>query len=143
MGRKVPLDIIYTTIAAPIIVADRVVEVLDSAGFTGWQTYPVELFGKDSTSIPGFQGLAVHGRCGPIENHRSNRFDKLMPGGVFPWWRGLYFEQETWDGSDIFMPSGRASRIFVVEQVKEALEKAHVRGVAFPSLDEVERAELS
>lgn len=65
-----------------------------------------------------------------------------MPGGVFPYWRGLYFDPDTWDGSDIFMPGGRTGWVFVLDHVRDALEKAHVKNVAFQRLDEVERSQV-
>lgn len=142
MGGNNPPDIIRATIATTVIVADRIVDILKLQNFSGWETYGIELIGKDGEVIPGYQGLAVHGRCGPIENDRSVKFDKIMPGGIYPWWRGLYFDPASWDGSHVFMPSGRAGWIFVVDDVKQAFEKAKVRNVTFTSLDEVERSKV-
>ncbi|MCC6215312.1 MAG: hypothetical protein IT376_10610 [Polyangiaceae bacterium] len=142
MGAKVPVDMIRATIVAPVIVSDLVVDVLKTREFTGWETYPIELFGHDGIPIHGYQGLAVRGRCGPIDDSRSMKFDKIMPGGVFPWWRGLYFDPATWDGSDLFMPAGNVGWILVVEAVKRAFEKAKVKNGLFTRLDEVERMKL-
>ena len=38
--------------------------------FTGWRTYDIELFGRDGVPIPGYHGLAIHGRCGPMDGLR-------------------------------------------------------------------------
>ena len=84
----------------------------------------------------------MHGRCGPIENDRSVKFEKVMPGGVFPWWRGLYFDPESWDGSHLFMPAGRTGWIFAVDEVKQAFDDAKVKNVSFRRLDEVERSKV-
>ena len=142
MGGSLPLDIIRTTIAPPVIVSDRVIEILEAGKFSGWKTYPVELYRKDDISIRGYHGLAVCGRCGPIDDSRSVKFDKIMPGGVFAWWRGLYFDPATWDGSDLFMPAGNIGWIFVVDAVKRALKEAKVKNVRFTPLDDVERMTL-
>lgn len=139
MGRSTPADVIWTGSAAPVIVSDRAVSILEAEGFDGWGTYNVALSGKSGETIQGYSGLVVHGRCGEIDHERSIKFDKIMPGGVFPWWRGLYFDPATWDGSDLFMPAGTVGWIFVVEAVKRALEIAKVKNVVFTPLDQVER----
>jgi len=140
MGAAAPADIVHTSIVAPVIVSDRVVSILRD--FSGWNTYSVKLIGKNGREFPGYRGLAVAGRCGPIENSRSIMFEKLMPGGVFPYWRGLYFEPTTWDGSDLFMPMDGSGWIFVVERVRRAIESSRVKNVVFTSLDDVERMKL-
>ncbi|HEY8209782.1 MAG TPA: hypothetical protein VIG99_19980 [Myxococcaceae bacterium] len=138
MGRKKPSDIIHTTYVTPLLISDRVASILEGGEHSGWQTYPVELSGKDGLRIPGYRGFAVSGRCGPIDESRCVRLDKIYPGGVFPAWYGMYFDPATWDGSDLFMPSGRVGWIFAVEAVKKAFEKAKVTNVAFTSLDKKE-----
>src|SRR5262245_41585263 len=68
MERSRPSDLIFTTWADPVIISDRVIGILKASDLSGWQTYPLDLFGKDGARISGYQGLAVHGRCGPIDN---------------------------------------------------------------------------
>lgn len=142
MGRKKPSDVIRTTAAVAVLVSDRVIDILKDSQFSGWRTYPINLFGKDSAHIPGYHGLAVPGRCGPIDDSQSVKIDKIYPGGIFPAWRGLFFDPATWDGSDVFMPAGEGGWILVVEAVKLAFEKAKVTNVLFTPLDEVGRADL-
>ena len=138
MGRRTPGDLIRTTSGAPLLVSDRVVELLKAGGYSGWSTYPVEVFGKDRLRIPGYHGLAVHGRCGAIEDDRSVKVDRQFPAGVFPMWKGLYFAPATWDGSDVFMPRG-SDWIFVVAPVKQSLESAKVSNLECQRLVDVER----
>src|SRR5262249_27462331 len=108
MGRNRPSDFIFTTWVDPVLISDRVVGVLKAGELSGWQPYPIDLFGKDGARITGYQGLAVHGRCGPIDNSLSVKIQKIYPGGIFPMWRGLFFDQTTWDGSDLFMSANGA-----------------------------------
>lgn len=136
MGRSKPSDFIHTTNVHPILISDRVLGILKGEGFTGWQTYPVRVFGKDGARIPGYHGLAVHGRCGPLDDSRSVKRDTVYPGGVFPEWYGLFFDPATWDGSDLFMTASDQTWIFLVEAVKRAFEKAKVTNVKFTALDE-------
>ena len=142
MGAEVPQDVIRATTAAPVVISDRVVSLLRDGAFTGWETYPINLVGKNGSPIAGYHGLAVRGRCGAIDNSQSTKFDKTMPGGAFTWWRGLYFDPESWDGSDLFMPAGNVGWIFVVAAVKRAFDKAKVKNVAFTPLTLVERMKL-
>jgi hypothetical protein len=121
-----------------LILHERVFDLLRAGGFSGWQPYPCEVIDKAGIRLGGYSGLAVRGRCGPIDNSRSIEFDKIMPGGTFKWWRGLFFDPATWDGSDFFMPTeGRSGLIFVTEPVKKALER--VKHIVLSRLDLVER----
>lgn len=142
MGRQRPFDIIHTGYVEPLLVSDRVIGILKANGFSGWRTYAIDLLGKDGRRIPGYHGLAVHGRCGPIDDSRSIEFKAIYPGGIFPAWRGLYFDPATWDGSDLFMPSDNWGVIIVVEAVKRAFEKAKVTNVTFTPLDAADRPDL-
>jgi hypothetical protein len=142
MGRGQPSDIIYTTSVEPVLISDRVVDILKANELSGWRTYSIELFGQDGVRIPGYQGLAVHGRCGPIDDSRAVQFQAIYPGGIFPVWRGLFFDPETWDGSDLFMPSDNWGHIMVVDTVRHAFEKAKVTNVMFTALEAVERPDL-
>jgi hypothetical protein len=102
MGGSEPSDVIWTGMAAPLIVHQRVLDVLDNAGATGWTTYPVEVRNK-AKSVSGFVGLAISGRCDPIDVGRSEIVLEQMPGGWFPRFRGRCFDPGSWDGCDLFM----------------------------------------
>lgn len=67
----------------------------------------------------------------------GTRFQKQMPGGVFPYWRGVRFDPSTWDGSDLFMPED-STWILVTEEVKRAFDRAKVRNVLFQRVTEFE-----
>ena len=142
MGGSQAGDIVWTTLALPVLMSERAVGVLREGHFSGWDVVPVELRDKAGGPLPTYYYLCVQGRCGPIENSRSEKIDRIYPGGVFPVWKGLYFDAATWDGSDLFMPAGNVGWIFVVEAVKRAFEKAKMKNVLFTPLDEVERMKL-
>lgn len=142
MGAAKPGDIVWTTLAMPLLLSQRAVGVLREGEFSGWDVVGVDLHGRAGEQLPTYHYLCVRGRCGPIENFRSERIEKIYPGGVFPMWKGLYFDPVTWDGSDVFMPAGNVGWIFVVERVKRAFEKAKIKNVIFTRLEEVERLKL-
>jgi hypothetical protein len=41
----------------------------------------------------------------------SVQVSRIFPGGIFPVWKGLLFEPESWDGSDFFMPAQRFGKV--------------------------------
>jgi hypothetical protein len=138
MGRSKPVEVIRTTYAAPVIIADSVVQLLRSHGFTGWSLYDVSVRDKQGQAIPGYSGLAFAGRCGNIDYTRSVEVPRIYPAGAFPVRKGLLFDPASWDGSDLFMPAEFVGWKFVVEEVKTAFERAKVRNVDFTPLDQVE-----
>lgn len=142
MGRKKPGDVIWTTLAIPVLVSERLITILRDAGFQGFGTYAVNLVGHDGVPIPGYHGLSIHGRCGPIDESKAVQVPRIYPGGVFPVWLGMYFDPDTWDGSDLFMPDDPPGAIFVTEEVKRAFEKAKIKNVQFTPLPEEEVIKL-
>jgi hypothetical protein len=138
MGQKLT-DALWTTLAAPVLFSRSVVNLLRSGGFTGWTTYPVILHLDDGTTTIDYSGLAVTGRCGPIESSKSQIVGKQYPAGIFPVLRGMYFDPQSWDGSDVFVTAKKAGFIFVTAAVKQSFEIARVRNVVFQPLDQVER----
>ena len=108
--------------------------------FSGWATYPVELE-EDGVDADAYHGLAVHGRCGDIENSMTPK--KMLPppvpeGDAVPGRRGLLFEHGSWAGSDLFCPS-EGTAIFVTRNVRDALISAKVKNLHFERATDVER----
>jgi hypothetical protein len=140
MGRAKPTEpVMWTTHVIPIIISDSVVQLLRSHGFTGWSLYEVSVHDKQGQMIPGYHGLSITGRCGKIDWTKGVEVPRIFPGGIFPVWKGLFFDPESWDGSDLFMPSELKGYVFVVEDVKKAFERAKIRNVDFTPLDQFER----
>jgi hypothetical protein len=142
MGSAEPGEVIWTTHAIPIIIADSVVNFLRTHGFTGWSLYPVAVRNKQGKPVLGYSGLAVTGRCGNIDYSMSVQVPRIFPAGIFPVLKGLLFDPASWDGSDFFMPARRSGHVFVVEEVKKAFERAKIRNVSFEPLDQVESSVL-
>jgi hypothetical protein len=140
MGRKEPTDFLWTTLAVLFVVSDRVVQILQSKRFSGWTTYPVVVVGPTGTTIPGYSGLSVVGRCGPLQPERSIRYQKPGPvGNTIEVFKGQFFDENLWDGSDIFMPTDGTGLVFVLDRVKRALESSKLKGVRFARADLHER----
>ena len=145
MGGKIPGDIIWTTYP-PIspIVSDKVIRILNNEGFTGWSTYPVNVYYKSGEIVPGYQGLSITGRCGQIDWSKSRkepRPPRVPKGKPFEVYIGMFFEPSTWEGSEIFCPEGR-STIFVLEHVMKSLKKNKVKNLLFHKSSEYERDDI-
>lgn len=138
-GKNPPGDVVWTTFPSPLLLNRRVVQVLRDNGFTGFDVSPVELTVKNSDVIREFDFLRVFGRCGAIDDRLSPTVEKVYPAGIFPVLKGMYFDPESWDGSDIFMPTGPTGFVLVTEKVKRALTKAKVRNIQLRGLDQFER----
>lgn len=138
---RIPGDLIGTTYATITLVSERFLDVLREHGFTGWTTFPARVFLGDGRELDGYHGLAVRGRCGAIDDSLSEKVTLPPPvaaGRARPGLRGLCFPPESWDGNDVFTAEGYAGA-FVLERVKEALERADLTNVAFRRLSEIER----
>jgi hypothetical protein len=90
------------------------------APFSGWSTQSVTIGGPGSEALAGYRLLVVRGRCGPFLDARPGPYEYCR----------AYFNPSTWDGSDVFCPPS-SSRVFVVEAVKNAIERAHLSNVHF------------
>jgi hypothetical protein len=120
------------------LVSDRFVGVLE--GFSGWQTYPVEIYTERGKAVQGYHGLAITGRCGPIDDELSPVM--VLPpavphGEAMPHRIGIRFWPETWDGSDLFIPEGRGW-VLVTQEVHDALSAAKITGIELDRITEIE-----
>ncbi len=134
-----PRDICGTTWATSDLISDATLDLFRSHDFTGWTTYPVEVYGRDSQPLQGLHGLAITGRCGPTEWVEYVWVDPPVPQGQGSMkWRGLRFDESSWDGSDLFMAEGRTS-IFATEEVVRAIRKAKLKNFNMRPLSEMIR----
>lgn len=118
----------------------RMIEVLRSHGFTGWQTWPAEVHGKDGVLLPGYEGLAVTGRCGDLrleslslEEACSRRWGK---SGYFVKLDATWYDLTKWSGHDVFTPAG-VNMVFVTRRVHDALRRSKLTGIGLEPLVDV------
>ena len=124
----------------PIVcISTYVVELLQTNGVTGWTTYPVEVYGRKGELLSGYHGFAVTGKECRRDRSRSQILTRqAVPGGEpFEVYKGLYFYEEDWDGSDIFWVKSYGG-IVVSEKVYKILKQAKVTNVKLTPLPEVE-----
>lgn len=129
-------DLMATGIPGRYLLSNRVVEALHNGKFTGWTTYPVAITNKTGGPILGYHGFSITGRCGPRDASRSEKVRKQYRGGVSWELKGLYFDEKSWDGSDIFMPQGTAY-ICMREAVHDAIAALKPENIKFRRLTEI------
>ena len=142
MGGESPSDVIWTTSAHPLIVHRRVLDLLEENNLTGWRSYPVEVLDKLGVVYDDYVGVQILGRCGVVDLSRSAVTLKHYPGGWFPHLVGHFFDENSWDGSALFMHvpdrHGRVSaHILMTEPVREILSKAQITNVGYQRLTDV------
>jgi hypothetical protein len=124
----------------PIVcISTDVVELLQTNGIKGWSTFPVEVYERKSELLSGYYGFSViGGECRRDRSRSQIVTRQAVPGGEpFEVYKGLYFYEEDWDGSDIFWVKSYGG-IVVTEKVYKILKRAKVTNVKLIPLPEVE-----
>ncbi len=124
--RGIPGSFAWFTMRGPVAVQESIVALWTSAGVTGWRTYPVEIQNRFEGEVTGYRGLAVIGRCGPIDRSRSQVVERL-DGGRYERRVGLHWDPATCDGSDIFMTPTDDSWILMTGRVALLLHQHRAR----------------
>ena len=131
-------DFLWTQLVTPVCVLERVIDILRKKEVTGWSTYPVEVFDQKGNLCADYHGLAVTGGICEADYSRSVVVTKPPPtsrGKSIDVYKGLYFDESKWDGSDMFWVGG--VRV-VVDKVKRIFEQNKVENVRITPLAERE-----
>jgi hypothetical protein len=139
MGGQVT-DFLWSDLIYMVCISARTVEILEEHKVTGWATYPVEVYGKNGEAILGYYGFSVTGGECRRDRSRSQIITKQAVVGGKPYevYKGLYFYEEDWDGSDIFIVQ-KFGGIVITENVFKIFKKARITNVKLTPLQEVER----
>lgn len=133
MGRKY-YDIIIPSRVCPFVVSGKIIDALTENNITGWKATSVRIAGKEDLR---YYVLMITGRCGPVDYAKSERIIQKSPGGIdCPYIRGLYFEPESWDGTDIFV-ADNVSWIFCTGKVKKVIERIKATNISFESCTDI------
>jgi hypothetical protein len=123
-------DLLRSGYAGLNLVSTRLVHCLTEIGATGWDTVPVRLTWKGRGEVSGYSILVVTGKAGPWQRRRSQRILKppLVPGAPRPEvYRGLWFDEKSWDGSDVFA-LGETYMVMVTDRVARTFRRAKLKG---------------
>jgi hypothetical protein len=137
------LDLVGTTRAGFYLLSQRVQEALLSANVNGWRPCPVEFLDDQGRAFGQYAVIGITAHCGRLDNTRSRKVMSVSPKSGKPVanWVGLYFEEESWDGSDLFRPEGSLLTI-VTSRAKGVFENIGALNIRFRRLLEVKRLVL-
>jgi hypothetical protein len=139
-GRQIT-DILWTSGPPIFCVSQKVIDILHKNLFTGWGTYPVEVYNHDGKYLHGYQGFSVKSYAGKQDFSRCSIEMKPPAPGITPkkYYIGTYFDESKWDGSDIFRIQ-HAIIIFKKKVVQE-FKKHKITNVRFELLPKTETSE--
>jgi len=115
-----------------LVVTDKVLEVWDKFDVR-YETYGVCIEGRVSPFE--YVGVAVLGKGGPFDPVRSNaQYEyRLREDGkpTLMGMNGLYFDEEEWDGTDLFMIPDLGRSYIITERLAVAMQKAGLTNVEY------------
>ena len=126
--------------AALYLLSEKVINLLKENNITGWKIYPCTLYDKRKKEVNGYSLFSVTGKCGPIVDSKSEILVKqLVPNGKpCKIYKGLYFDLDIWDGSDIFSLEGTTFTI-VTEKVRSLLLNNSVTNITLTCIADIKR----
>ncbi len=135
-----PMDFLWSGMIPVVCISERVVELLTTHKLSGWSTYPVEVYNREGERLLNYFGFSVTGRVGKQVSSRS----KVVEVPVYPGsqklrkvYKGLYFDETSWDGSDFCTEAG-TYRIIVTHAVHTVFKQNKVNNVRLIRLSDVE-----
>lgn len=135
-------DWMWSASVQVIVISQRLVDILIAARLTGWSTYAVDCADRSGQKLGNEQyyGLAITGRAGSQDLARSAIVDKppIVPGGApYQVLRGLFFQNDVWDGSDFCVVDDTMITV-VSERVVDVFREQKIRNVVFTPLNNYE-----
>lgn len=133
-------DFLWSGLIPLVCISQRIITLFRENNIRGWMTYPVEVYGRKNEPLLGYYGFAVTGSDCRRDRSRSEiQIRQAVPDGEpFEVYKGLYFYEEDWDGSDIFWVKSYGG-IVVTEKVYKSLKRVKVTNVKLTPLPEMER----
>jgi hypothetical protein len=128
-----PFDVVWAEIYP--LFSSRAIALLHAVGATGWKAVPVRLDGVETPQ--DYSAVQVLGRGGPMKMLRGHSL-VVKDGSDWVTARGACVDDERWDGSDLWGPTG-AVVPFVTRKVRDAFAAEKIRGVKFTDFCRVER----
>lgn len=127
---------LWTTSGNLVVLRSSVVRTLVDQGVTGWGRYQL---GDPTGQLGEVWGLTVLGRCGALDDRRVEWVERTLPGGTYAYAKGVYFDERSWDGSDIFSTADSTGFCFVTERVVRCLAQLDPKNIKLERLTDVLR----
>jgi hypothetical protein len=139
-GTHAPSLAIHTGFS--LLLHDSIIEAFIQKHITGWDSFRITLYGKSDEIIPNYSGISITGRCNPLDYYRSEIVYKEYPGGISPRFKGNYFKDDIWDGTDMFMDNpderGYTLHMYVSNRVKVIFDNNKIKNLQLTKLTETE-----
>lgn len=104
--KKKPHLIIPSTMGL-LLFHHQIIKIFQENNFTGWDSYPIIIRRNNGEVIEDYHVFILKGKCGLYDVSKSKVIDYTADNGGFilreKRYQGMYFDPETWDGSDIFI----------------------------------------
>lgn len=132
-------DILDTGYVSLFLISDRLKNILEDNKFTGWRTYPIIFYDKKGNEIKGYHGFSVTGRSGPInyENSKITKKQDSKDSPIYECSKGYAIDENTWDGSDFFLPENTTG-ISVPESVVKVLKPNKITNLNLWPFEDIE-----
>jgi len=132
-------DMLDTGYVSFHLISDRFKEILEKEHFTGWQSYPIELYDKKGNKIDGYHGLSITGRCREPDYSDGKMVKTRMieNGPICRDFIGYRIYRDGWTGSDFFL-LGDGLGILVTERVAQTLKEHKLTNVHLENIKDVE-----
>jgi len=138
-GSGEPSNLFWNMVTDPFCVSQTLLELIRNANISGWTGISTTVLTKSgSKSIDNYFAITVNGRANSIDYLQTDIIFEQLPGGQFPSFKGLFFDPESWDGSDIFMarPNNNSKSkytafIYVTKKFVDTLKKNKVSNIRF------------
>ena len=135
-GGKKMTDFLNTGYACFYPISDKVLNLLIENNITGWKTYPIKVYDKFGTEIPGYHGFSITGRCRDIDLSLLNEkvdYQYIKSGPVYQYYKGFPLDLSTWDGSDMFLLSGTGF-FFYTRKVYDIFKKNKISNIGYENV---------
>jgi len=106
------------------VISDRMKDVLEENGFTGWNTYPIQLYDKKKNLISGYSGFTVTGKGGRVYYPLNEAWNPV-----------LGWNPASWEGSDFFHFEN-TRHIIITERVMKVLKKHKIDAIDMEPLED-------
>ncbi|SHN45106.1 hypothetical protein [Chitinophaga sp. CF418] len=138
MGKK-KYDAIHGGDVGVQLFHNRLFEAFKSENVTGYHAIPALINLKEGV-LEDYSCLVIAGRASGIDDYKGEivRKGPFVAGGQPDYFKkGIYFDETTWDGSDIFLLDGKLF-IAVTPKVKGIIEKLRMTNIDLKGIEEEE-----
>jgi hypothetical protein len=142
-GGKSPNTFFWNGVLSPFCINQDLKEIFEENNITGVNYIPAIVKNKTGDIInEKYYAVCINGRIDAIDYFRSEIIFEESPSGmIVPKFKGLYFNESSWDGTDFIMERPDkfghfTARIYVSKKVKNLFANNNISFVKFKPFEE-------